>query len=108
MPSVKTPNHRSKNRLAAQASKARKVRQKKSEENKHRIAKTDTMRGARPGLAPTSGPNAPLSKKKAKKIEKQIAHAIRRRLAAEGEVEMQGAFWEGLPLKHCHGLLTGL
>ncbi|KAF9869878.1 hypothetical protein CkaCkLH20_12677 [Colletotrichum karsti] len=88
MPSVKTPNHRSKNRLAAQANKAKRVRQKKSEENKNKIAKTDSMRGARPGLLPTSGPNAPLSKKKAKKLEKKMAHAIRRKMAAEGEVEM--------------------
>ncbi|KAL0932568.1 uncharacterized protein CTRU02_211530 [Colletotrichum truncatum] len=91
MPSVKTPNHRCKNRLAAQASKAKKVRQKKSEENKHKIAKVDTMRGARPGLLPTSGPNAPLSKKKAKKLEKKIAHAIRRKMEAEGEIVMEDA-----------------
>ncbi|KAF5519846.1 hypothetical protein CGCA056_v008985 [Colletotrichum aenigma] len=88
MPSVKNPNHRSKNRLAAQANKAKKVRQKRSEENKHKIAKSDVQRGARPGLMPNSGPNAPLSKKKAKKLEKKIAHAIRRKMAEDGEVEM--------------------
>ncbi|TDZ49553.1 hypothetical protein CTRI78_v008059 [Colletotrichum trifolii] len=91
MPSVKTPNHRSKNRLAAQASKAKKIRQKRSEENKNKIAKTDAMRGARPGLMPNSGPNAPLSKKKAKKLEKKIAHAMRRKIEAGEDVDLTDA-----------------
>ncbi|WYZ46815.1 hypothetical protein EsH8_IX_001040 [Colletotrichum jinshuiense] len=89
MPSVRNPNGPSKNRLANRALGAKKARQKKSEANKNKISKTDAMRGARPGLAPNSGPNAPLSKKKAKKVEKLMAHALRRKMAAEGVVAME-------------------
>ncbi|TQN66968.1 hypothetical protein CSHISOI_08514 [Colletotrichum shisoi] len=89
MPSVKNPNGPSKNRLANRALGAKMQRRKKSEANRNKILKTDAMRGAKPGLAPTSGPNAPLSKKKAKKVEKRIAHALRRKMAAEGEVVMK-------------------
>ncbi|KAJ0148473.1 hypothetical protein CTA2_673 [Colletotrichum tanaceti] len=89
MPSVKNPNGPSKNRLANRALGAKMQRRKKSEANRNKILKTDAMRGAKPGLAPTSGPNAPLSKKKAKKVEKRIAHALRRKMAAEGEVIMK-------------------
>ncbi|KXH66241.1 hypothetical protein CSAL01_11897 [Colletotrichum salicis] len=89
MPSVKNPNGPSKNRLANRALGAKIARRKKSEANRHQIARTDTMRGARPGLMPTSGPNAPMSKKKAKKMEKKIANALRRQMEANGEVVMQ-------------------
>ncbi|KAK1675092.1 hypothetical protein BDP55DRAFT_632720 [Colletotrichum godetiae] len=91
MPSVKNPNGPSKNRLANRALGAKIARRKKSEANRHQIARTDTMRGARPGLMPTSGPNAPMSKKKAKKMEKKIANALRRQMEANGEVIMQDA-----------------
>ncbi|OLN86009.1 hypothetical protein CCHL11_10086 [Colletotrichum chlorophyti] len=94
MPSVKNPNGRSQNRLRAEALKAKTQRQKKSEANKHKIARSDTMRGARPGLMPNSGPNAPLSKKKAKKLEKKMAHALRRKMEAEGEIVMADAVEE--------------
>ncbi|OHF03819.1 hypothetical protein CORC01_00681 [Colletotrichum orchidophilum] len=89
MPSVKNPNGPSKNRLANRALGSKMARRKKSEANRNKIAKTDTMRGARPGLMPTSGPNAPMSKKKAKKMEKKIANALRRKMEAEGEVVMK-------------------
>ncbi|TQV90991.1 hypothetical protein IF1G_10226 [Cordyceps javanica] len=88
MPSVKNPNGPSKNRLAARAAKARKTRQKRSEEGRHKIAKVDVMRGARPGILPTSGPNAKISSKKARKLQKQLGHALRRKAEAEGEATM--------------------
>ncbi|XWX00177.1 hypothetical protein V2A60_008197 [Cordyceps javanica] len=91
MPSVKNPNGPSKNRLAARAAKARKTRQKRSEEGRHKIAKVDVMRGARPGILPTSGPNAKISSKKARKLQKQLGHALRRKAEAEGEAAMADA-----------------
>ncbi|KAJ3499232.1 hypothetical protein NLG97_g499 [Lecanicillium saksenae] len=91
MPSVKNPNGPSKNRLAARAAKARKTSQKRSEEGKHRIAKVDVARGARPGLLPTSGPNAKLSSKKARKMQKKLGYAMQRKAAAEGEAVMADA-----------------
>ncbi|KND91950.1 hypothetical protein TOPH_03478 [Tolypocladium ophioglossoides CBS 100239] len=89
MPSVKNPNGPSKNRLAARATKAKAQRQKRSEEAKNKISKADSTRGARPGLLPTSGPRAKLSAKKARKLEKKMGHAMRRRMEAEGEAEMK-------------------
>ncbi|KAM3535536.1 hypothetical protein MY4038_001221 [Beauveria bassiana] len=91
MPSVKNPNGPSKNRLAARAAKARKASQKRSAEGKHKIAKIDVQRGARPGLLPNSGPNARVSSKKARKLQKQMGHALRRKMAAEGEAVMTDA-----------------
>lgn len=90
MPSVKNPNGPSKNRVAARASKALKLRQKKSAEGKHKISKADVARGARPGLLPTSGPRARLSSKKAKKLEKKMGYALQRKMEAEGEAVMKG------------------
>lgn len=90
MPSVSNPNGPSKNRLAARASKARKERRKKSETPKDKVAKADTTRGARKGLLPTSGPRAKLSAKKQRKVEKRAAHALKRKMEAEGEAEMKG------------------
>ncbi|KAK3936638.1 hypothetical protein QBC46DRAFT_295859 [Diplogelasinospora grovesii] len=92
MPSVKNPNKPSKNRLAARAAKSKKVRAQQSAAGKQsRIEKADARRGARPGLLPTSGPNAPLSSKKQRKREKQLAHALKRKMEAEGEVVMKDA-----------------
>ncbi|KAI1065849.1 hypothetical protein NW752_005691 [Fusarium irregulare] len=91
MPSVSNPNGPSKNRLAARASKARKERRKKSETPKDKVAKADTTRGARKGLLPTSGPRAKLSAKKQRKVEKRAAHALKRKMEAEGEAEMKDA-----------------
>lgn len=90
MPNVSNPNRPSKNRLAARASKLRKQRQKKSEEGKNKIAKADSTRGARPGLLPTSGPNKRISAKKARKLEKKLGYAVKRKMEAEGVVEMMG------------------
>ena len=100
MPSVKNPNAPSKNRLAARSAKARKSRQKAAALGQlasvgGKAAKADARRGARPGLLPTSGPRAPVSKKRARRDEKRIAHALKRKMEAEareGEVVMKGMF----------------
>ncbi|KAI2603623.1 hypothetical protein GGR54DRAFT_460691 [Hypoxylon sp. NC1633] len=92
MPSVKNPNGPSKNRLAARAAKARKQNQKRGAtalNKKHKIAKADVLRGAKPGLLPTSGPNAALSAKKRRKLERKMGYALKRRMETEGEVEMK-------------------
>ncbi|KAI1774347.1 hypothetical protein F4818DRAFT_419664 [Hypoxylon cercidicola] len=93
MPSVKNPNGPSKNRLAAQAAKARKQNQKRTAglKKKSRVEKADTTRGARDGLLPTSGPNAALSSKKKRKLERKMGYALKRKMEAEGEVEMKDA-----------------
>ncbi|CAF3450828.1 hypothetical protein SNK03_002309 [Fusarium graminearum] len=91
MPSVGNPNGPCKNRLAARASKARKDRRKKSQAPKDKVAKADTTRGARKGLLPTSGPRAKMSAKKARKVEKAMAHAMKRKMEADGEAEMKDA-----------------
>lgn len=102
MPSVKNPNFTSKNRVAVRAAKLKAQRRKQSDAGRAAavlgaaaLAKTDLRRGARPGLLPTSGPNRALSRKKARKLEKQMAHALKRKMAAEGEVDMKGseALW---------------
>jgi hypothetical protein len=92
MPSGGNLNGPSKNRLAARASKAKKQRRTKSEQGRTKIARKDAARGARPGLLPTSGPRAKLSGKKARKLEKQMAHAMKRKMEAEGVVEMKGTW----------------
>jgi hypothetical protein len=91
MPSVKNPNYASRNRVAARNAKSRKAQQKhKASVGRSRIAKADARRGARPGLLPTSGPNAKLSAKKQRKVDKALAHAVKRRMEAEAEVVMKG------------------
>ncbi|KAI0977628.1 hypothetical protein F4678DRAFT_20354 [Xylaria arbuscula] len=93
MPSVKNPNGPSKNRLAARTAKARKHSAKqlarKTQEEKHKIVKADAARGARAGLLPTSGPNAAVSAKKMRKLERKMGYALKRKMEAEGEVEMK-------------------
>ncbi|KAI5458520.1 hypothetical protein BGZ63DRAFT_426902 [Mariannaea sp. PMI_226] len=91
MPSVKNPNGPSKNRLAARAAKVRKESRKRSLTPKDKIAKADTTRGARAGLMPTSGPRAPVSSKRARKLEKKLKYALKRKMEAEGEAEMKDA-----------------
>lgn len=97
MPSVKNPNTVSRNRQIARVSKARKQALKHAATAKlaSRVDKADVRRGARPGLLPTSGPNRALSKKKQRKVEKQLAHAIRRKAEEEAakEVEMEGGLF---------------
>jgi hypothetical protein len=93
--SVKNPNCISHNRQRALRAKARKqtLQAAASARLPDRVAKADTKRGARAGLLPTSGPNRPLSQKKARKLEKQMAHAIRRKREEEerqSQVEMKG------------------
>jgi hypothetical protein len=92
MPSIKNPNGPSKNRLAARAAKERKVQLKKSKAGKlkTKIEKADKTRGARPGIAPTSGPNRPLSSKKRRKMEKKMGYALKRKMEADSEVEIKG------------------
>lgn len=98
MPSVKNPNTVGRNRSIAQRAKARKSTRKtlKLAKLATRVAQADTRRGARTGLLPTSGPNAALSKKKQHKVEKQLAHALRRKAemeaALEQELDMKGMF----------------
>ncbi|KAI8626365.1 hypothetical protein F5Y19DRAFT_227585 [Xylariaceae sp. FL1651] len=93
MPSVKNPNGPLKNRLAARAAKARKQASKqlvrKTQTEQHKIAKADTKRGARVGLLPTSGPNAALSGKKQRKLQRKMGYALKRKMEADGEVEMK-------------------
>lgn len=92
MPSVKNPNKPSKNRIAAKANKVRKQRQKESAAGRHiaGVVKSDLRHGARPGLLPTSGPRKPLSSKAQRKLDKKLGHALKRKMEAEGEVEMKG------------------
>lgn len=104
MPSVKNPNGPSKNRLAARASKAKKERRKRSLAPKDKIAKADATRGARAGLLPTSGPRAKVSGKRARKLEKKMGYALKRKQEAEGEAEMKGEFV--LEMCACCGWLT--
>ncbi|KAI0870596.1 hypothetical protein GGS24DRAFT_504611 [Hypoxylon argillaceum] len=93
MPSVKNPNGPSKNRLAARTATARKHSAKqvarKTQIEHHKISKADARRGARAGLLPTSGPNAAVSGKKARKLERKMGYALKRRMEAEGEVVMK-------------------
>ena len=100
MPSVGNPNGPSRNRLANRLTKQKAQRRKRSEHARHKIAKSDTTRGARPGLMATSGPNAPISKKKAKKIEQQLKLAERRRVEAEGLEGMGCSFRSLQQCKH--------
>ena len=91
MPSVKNPNTVSRNRQVARAAKARKASMKRSTAgNKSRVEKSDTRRGARAGILPTSGPRAALSSKKQKKLERQLKYAQKRKEEAAAETEMQG------------------
>ncbi|KAI2463827.1 hypothetical protein F4781DRAFT_437039 [Annulohypoxylon bovei var. microspora] len=92
MPSVKNPNGPSKNRLMARAATARKANQKRvagAPNKDNRVAKADLTRGARAGLLPTSGPNRALSSKKQRKLDRKIKHALKRKMEADGEVEMK-------------------
>ncbi|KUI62800.1 hypothetical protein VP1G_09935 [Cytospora mali] len=94
MVSVKNPNVTSQNRVRARAARSRKQGLKAVRDSKlpTRVEKADTRRGARPGILPTSGPNAALSKKKQRKVEKQIAHALKRKQAEaekQKEVDMK-------------------
>ncbi|KAI3328807.1 hypothetical protein F4824DRAFT_506136 [Ustulina deusta] len=93
MPSVKNPNGPSKNRLVARTARARKHSAKhvarRTQAEQHKITKADARRGARAGLLPTSGPNAAVSAKKMRKLERKIGYALKRKMEADGEVEMK-------------------
>ncbi|KAI0117892.1 hypothetical protein GGR51DRAFT_555175 [Nemania sp. FL0031] len=93
MPSVKNPNGPSKNRLAARTATARKHSAKqlarKTQVEQHKISKADSKRGARAGILPTSGPNAAVSAKKMRKLERKMGYALKRKMEAEGEVVMK-------------------
>ncbi|KAK6857813.1 hypothetical protein PG990_013472 [Apiospora arundinis] len=91
MPSVKNPNGPSKNRQAAMRASAKKKAQKSSAAGQTRILKSDARRGAREGILPTSGPNRALSAKKQKKVDQAMRLALKRKMEAEGEVEMKDA-----------------
>ena len=92
MPSVKNPNGPSKNRLAARQASARKRSQKQAATGRaSRIEKADRTRGGGGGLLPTSGPNRAISAKKQRKLDRAAHHALQRKMAQAGEVEMKGA-----------------
>lgn len=113
MPSVKNPNTVGRNRTIAKRAAARKstLQTRKLATlpgPDSRVAKADARRGARGGvhgLAPTSGPNAPLSKKKARKVEKAMAHAIRRKREEEERREREER-GEYIPLRYKKGAGT--
>lgn len=92
MPSVSNPNGPSKNRIAARASKAKKVRRQKSAAGQSKISKAAAAHGARPGLRAASGPTRKLSAKKTRKLERKMGHALKRKMEAEGVVDMKGGF----------------
>ncbi|KAI1824113.1 hypothetical protein F4861DRAFT_507372 [Xylaria intraflava] len=92
MPSIKNPNGPSQNRLAARAATARKHSAKdlaRKQRTEHKITKADARRGARAGLLPTSGPNAAVSNKKQRKLQRKMGYALKRKMEAAGEVEMK-------------------
>ncbi|PKS11071.1 hypothetical protein jhhlp_002832 [Lomentospora prolificans] len=94
MVNVANPNTKSKIRQSNRAAKLRKISQKRSQAAKYganRVAKADTKRGARTGLLPTSGPRAPMSAKRRRKLERKLGYDMKRKMEAEGEVEMQDA-----------------
>ncbi|KAI0471022.1 hypothetical protein GGR56DRAFT_125770 [Xylariaceae sp. FL0804] len=92
MANVKNPNVPAKNRQRARAAKARKqTQQRAAQAGKDKVAKADERRGARAGLLPNSGPNKAVSAKKRRKLEKKLGYAVKRRMEADGEVEMKDA-----------------
>jgi hypothetical protein len=88
MPSRGNPNVPNKQRRIANRTKVQKRKAQKGV--------TKNARGTRQSnvLYPTSGPLAPVSGKKARKLEKAANHArqraIEKAMEAEGEVEMTG------------------
>lgn len=88
MPSVKNPNAPNKSRRVANRSKVQ------SRKAKAGVSKNARGTAASSVLYPTSGPAAPLSGKKARKVEKARAYARQRALEKameeEGEVVMTG------------------
>lgn len=93
MVNVATPNTKSKLIKGKRAAKLRRDAQRRAQTAKlggDKVAKADTTRGARTGLLPTSGPRAPMSSKKRRKLERQMGYAMKRKMEAEGEVEMKG------------------
>lgn len=90
MVNVANPNTKCLKHARTGAANRKRVMQRRSAKPKDRAARADTTRGARAGLLPTSGPRAAMSGKKAKKMEKRMAHALRRKMAEEGGVEMKG------------------
>lgn len=93
MPSVGNPNGPSKNRLAARASRTKKIARQKSAAGQTKISKAAMAHGARPGLRAASGPTRKLSAKKERKLAKQMGYALKRKAEAEGVVEMKGGFF---------------
>jgi hypothetical protein len=89
MPSRGNPNVPNKQRRIANRSKVQKRKAQKGV--------TKNARGTRKSnvLYPTSGPLAPVSGKKARKLEKAANHArqraIQKAMEAEGEIEMTGS-----------------
>lgn len=95
MPSVKNPNGPSQNRLAARRATARKQTQQAARVSKDKAMKADQKRGAGGGLLPTSGPRRALSAKKQRKLDRKLGYAVKRKMEADGEVEMKGWWLAG-------------
>ncbi len=89
MGNVSNPNMKGSSRFRTDAAKVNK-RNKKGAGPRDKAARADTTRGARPGLMPTSGPRALISSKKRRKLEKKMGYALKRKMEAEGEVDMKG------------------
>ena len=89
MPSRGNPNVPSKLKRKANRSKVQKRNAGKITKNPRGTARSTV-------LHPTSGPAAPLSAKKARKVEKALRHARQRALEAvmerEGEIIMTGGY----------------
>lgn len=89
MPSRGNPNVPSKLKRKANRSKVQKRNAGKIAKNPRGIARSNV-------LHPTSGPAAPMSAKKARKVERALNHARQRALEAamekEGEVVMTGGY----------------
>lgn len=89
-PSAKNPNVLSRAKLAARAQKKKTEIRRSQKRSQDKITRQDARRGARPGLLPTSGPNRALSRKKAKKVERALALALKRKAEAEGSMGIEG------------------
>lgn len=92
MPSVGNPNGLSQNRLAARRATVRSQSQKAAKMSKDKITKADHTRGGGGGLLPTSGPRRALSAKKQRKLDRKMGYEVKRKMEADGEVEMKGLY----------------
>ncbi|KAG0646934.1 hypothetical protein D0Z07_6367 [Hyphodiscus hymeniophilus] len=101
MPSRGNPNVPNKQRRIANRTKVQKRNAQKGVTKNARGTRTSSV------LHPTSGPLAPISGKKARKLEKAANHArqraIEKGLEAEGEVEMTAPKTTAKKTENVHG-----